>query len=56
MSSKGSLLTVLKSQPNDIIVQELRKTIADKLSLGDTVSKGTLELFIAVINAACVSA
>jgi len=56
MSSTGSLLTVLKSKPNDTIVQELRKTLAEKLSLGDTVSKGTLDLFISVISAACMTA
>lgn len=56
MLPEGFLLTVLKSQPNNIIVTELRKTLAEKLSLGDTVSKGTLELFTAVINAACVTA
>jgi hypothetical protein len=56
MLSTGSLLTVLKSKPNDIIVQELQKTLAERVSLGDTVSKGTLELFMSVISAACVTA
>ena len=56
MSPTGSLPTVLKSKPNDIVVQELRKTIAEKLSLGDTVSNGTLELINAVTNAVGVIA
>ena len=56
MSPTDSLPAVLKSKPNDIIVQELQKTLAEKVSLGDTVSKGTLELINAVTNAACVIA
>ena len=56
MSSTGCLLTVLKSKPNDSIVQELRKTLAEKVSLGDTVSKRTLDLFNSMISAACMTA
>ena len=52
MSSTGSMRTVLKSKPDDIIVQELRNTLAEKLSSGDTVSQGTSEFFAA----ACVIA